>query len=134
MSKGMNIYGGISITVANRQRINLRQNRHSAIHCLKILELKVHELQLESTEAMDSDCMLGYCWLSNTYGGLNWLLNWWWWPMRSGYVPAKIIRVIYVESIFYIQHYIFKCIILVERFHKETTYIIEEQRVAMLCT
>lgn len=70
----------------------LREDRHKAIHCLKILEMKVHTHPLESAQAMDSDRMLGDCWLSNTYSGLAWLHNWWWWPKRPGYGSAKIIQ------------------------------------------
>lgn len=72
---------------------------------------------------MDSDRTLGYCWLSSTYGGLIWLQKCWWWPRSPGYVPAKIIQIVYAESIFYIHNYIVVCIAPGEHFHKETYFM-----------
>lgn len=88
---------------------------HKATHCLKIFQVEVHksrEVQLESREAVYSG------WLSSTYVILNWLQNHGWYSKRLGYVPAKIIQVIYAESVPCVQNYILLCIISINHFHE----------------
>ena len=57
----------------------LRQDRHNEI--LEILEFKVHKLQLESTESMNSDCCAGLL-LVHQY-------LWWSEPASEPLVVAK---------------------------------------------